>query len=134
MWESEDFMKIRKNSETGKKSGHREKIRNRISSCHIWWVNHPLCEVIWSKPLKSEYLRRIIKKTKQKKVIFKLRSFAHEVKMAKLLTKIQNFLKASRHIQNIQWNLSEDMLARTEKLGYSRKRIYQIFTKIIKFG
>ena len=57
-----------------------QKIRKRISSCHIWWVNHPLCEEIWSKPLKSENLRRIIKKNK-KKVIFKLLSFAHEVKI-----------------------------------------------------
>ena len=35
--------------------------------------------------------------------------------MAKFLTKY------------IQWNLSEEMLARTEKLKYSRKKIYSLF-------
>ena len=78
---------LRKSGKIRKKSVNRKKIRKIISSCHIWWVKHPLCEEIWSKPLKSEDLRRIIKKTKKnekkrkKKVIFKLRSFAHEVKI-----------------------------------------------------
>ena len=51
----------------------------------IWEINHQFCEEKWSTPLKSEDLRTIpdfckkLKKTK-KKGIFKLRSFAHEVK------------------------------------------------------
>ena len=40
---------------------------------------------MWSKALKSEDLRRIIE---TKKVIFKLQSFAHEVKIPKYFFKI----------------------------------------------
>ena len=57
----------------------------KIRSKSISSSSYPLCEGMFSKTLKSEDLRRIIEKTKQKnrnlkKVVFKLRSFAHEVK------------------------------------------------------
>ena len=52
----------------------------RKSSYHICEVNRPFCEEIGSKMLKFEDLRSAPLK-RLKRDIFKLRSFAHEVKM-----------------------------------------------------
>ena len=66
------------------KSGKNRKnwinFRKGKSSYHIWQVNHPFCKEIWSKLLKSEGLRSAPLRKKKKKEIFKLLSFAHEVK------------------------------------------------------
>ena len=61
IWKFEN-LKIWENPEkSGKKFGNRIKIRIRRLSYHIWEVNHKSCEETWSKPLKSEDLRKIRK-------------------------------------------------------------------------
>ena len=73
LWKSGKIRK--KNPETGWISGKEN---------HIWEVNHPFCEEIWLKLLKSKDLRSAPlkkKRLKKKKEIFKLLSFVHEVKI-----------------------------------------------------
>ena len=69
MKKSEDLMKIRKNP--GKKSGNRMNFRKRKPSYHIWEVNHPFCEEIWSKLLKYEDLRNAPLRKKNRLKILK---------------------------------------------------------------
>ena len=64
------------------KSGKiRKIIRKIISSCHVWKVNYPSCEDIMVKTIE---IWRFEKNHKKKRVIFKLLSFAHEVKKGAL--------------------------------------------------
>ena len=68
--------------ENPEKSGKRIKFQKTKSFYHIWIVKHSFCQEICSKLVRYEDLSSVPLKKKTKKEIFKLRSFAHQVKNA----------------------------------------------------
>ena len=56
----------RKSGKNRKKSGNRMRFRKRRLLYLIWEVNHGICQEIWLKPLKSEDLRSVLEKSRNK--------------------------------------------------------------------